>query len=176
MERRKQDYRKCGMDIVYSIRMPNTLRVEACVLKLLKAEFKNIGNKSSVPIIQKIQDLGRSVNCPCGKKHNDMFLTKPDFQFPGSDKEQLEKFIKDIYTLEKMDAEDFFTLEITQYSPTAAGESISSVEEEANEGRSPQRATSEGRKLEIQKELHREQTHHPVSWQRDPDTNRLIRV
>lgn len=161
------------MHIVTKFRMDHSIRVENVIHKAIKGEFKAAGKKSPSAVIQKIESLGRSVKCPCGGKHNDMFLTVPNYDY-DTHYEELEQFVLALCRVERMETEDFFLdrTPLKSLVPEAeGGEDSEGTFVDHENGGSPggpvtRRAKSEMRVLKIDEDLLRnKRTDHPI-WVR----------
>lgn len=170
-DRRGRDYANCGMEIVWSMRMEHTNRLEKLVLMAIKSDFKELGRQSGNPFIQDIRLLGRKVVCPCGKSHNDMFLTTANWDDTHMD--ELKNSIFEFSRLDRLESENLFKVEVDEPLEGVDGE----VNEQDRDGAGeeerpiPARAKSEERAAEIHAELVRAQR----PWVRGDD-GRLIRT
>lgn len=164
--RRRRDYARCDMEIVWSMQMEHTNRLERLVLIGIKSDFQGLSGRSGVPCIQEIQALGRKVVCPCGKSHNDMFLTTSHWDDTHMD--GLKDLIFELSRLEKIESENLVKVEALEVT---SGEEDGQGEVGDGEGKAPVREKSEERAAEIHVELVRAQR----PWVRGPD-GRLIRA
>ncbi|KAF8417394.1 hypothetical protein EV426DRAFT_623306 [Tirmania nivea] len=172
-DRRKRDYKKCDMKIVWSMGMDHTTRLEKLVLMGIKLEFTELGRRSGNTFVREIRVLGRKVVCPCGKSHNDMFLTTGNWD--NSHMDELKNLVFEFSKLDRIESENLFKLEADEEPDGLAADREESEQSqhgaEEEEGPAPVRATSEERIAEIYAELVRAQR----SWVRGAD-GRLIRT
>ncbi|KAF8417489.1 hypothetical protein EV426DRAFT_705357 [Tirmania nivea] len=70
-------YQRCDLHIVATLGVASSQRVEKLVMGLLKSNFKwkEAGDTDNAPYFQQMLAMGRKIPCPCGKGHDDVFLT-----------------------------------------------------------------------------------------------------
>lgn len=167
-DRRRRDYEKCDMKIVWSMRMEHTIRLEKLILLAIKSDFKELGRQSGSTFIQEIQALGRKVVCKCGKSHNDMILTTG--RWDDTHLDALKSLVLEFGILDRIESENLFRVEVDE---VLQGDDVEGEEKGRDEAREEEgtRAKSEERVAEIHAELVRAQK----AWVRGAD-GRLIRT
>jgi len=170
---RGRDYANCGMEIVWSMRMEHTNRLETLVLMGIKLDFKELGCQSGNLFVKEIQVLGRKVGCPCGKTHNDMFLTTSSWDDTHMD--ELKNSVFEFSRLDRIDSEDLYKMaEEEEDEEAEMEEPLEGNGQDRDNGAgepTPTRAKSEERAAEIHAELVRAQK----MWVRGVE-GRLIRT
>lgn len=70
-------YKRCGLHIINTLEVASSQRVEKIVVGLLKSNFKwkEAGDADIPPYFQQMAAMGRKIPCPCGRGHDDVFLT-----------------------------------------------------------------------------------------------------
>lgn len=170
--RRMCDYEKCGMEIVWSMQLEHTNRLEKLILMAVKLDFQELGRQSENSFIQEIRVLGREVECPCEKSHNDMFHTTSNWDDTHLD--ELKNLIFEFSKLDRLECENLFKVEVNEpLDEDAGGEEKEQTQAGAGveENHTPVRGKSEERAAEIHAELVKAQR----PWVRGVD-GRLIRT
>ncbi|KAF8433603.1 hypothetical protein BGX38DRAFT_1222413 [Terfezia claveryi] len=168
---RVYDYKKCGMEIVWSMHLEHTNRLEKLILMAMKLDFQELGQQSGNSFVQEIRVLGRKVVCPCGKSHNDMFHTTGNWDDTHLD--ELKNLIFEFSKLDRLECENLFEVEVDEPLEKGAGGEKEQTQggDGVGETQTAVRAKSEERAAEIHAELVKAQR----PWVRGVD-GRLIRT
>ncbi|KAF8441247.1 hypothetical protein BGX38DRAFT_1203711 [Terfezia claveryi] len=115
-------YKRCGLHIVTTVGVASSQRVEKLVVGLLKANFKwkEAGDTDVAPYFQQMTAMGRKIPCPCGRGHDDVFLTS------SASHEYLEDLLMWARDRDRADlsSAEFISNPIERFEPSGLHETI----------------------------------------------------